>query len=104
MIFIGTTKATAAAWLGAAILLAASGSAWAQSEAPAMSDYLHCARGLGMAIDNRFVVLTGERSGDRGLYVYTDQGAFFLPLGAPASDNGEAQEFFLRTSISSAGD
>lgn len=57
-----------------------------------------------MAIDNRFVVLTGERFGDRGLYVYTDQGAFFLPLGAPDSEHGEAQEFFLRTKISNVGD
>ena len=57
-----------------------------------------------MAIDNRFVVLTGERFGDRGLYVYTDQGAFFLPLGAPDSDNGGAQEFFLRAKISNVGD
>lgn len=69
-----------------------------------MSDYMHCARSLGVAIDNRFVVLTGERSGDRGLYVYTDRGAFFLPLGAPASDDGEAQEFFLRATISGVGD
>jgi hypothetical protein len=69
-----------------------------------MSDYMNCARGLGVAIDNRFVVLTGERFGDRGLYVYTDQGAFFLPLGAPDSEHGEAQEFFLRTKISNVGD
>jgi hypothetical protein len=69
-----------------------------------MSDYMDCARGLGVAIDNRFVVLTGERFGDRGLYVYTDQGAFFLPLGAPDSEHGEAQEFFLRTKISNVGD
>jgi hypothetical protein len=69
-----------------------------------MSDYMNCARGLGVAIDNRFVVLTGERFGDRGLYVYTDQGAFFLPLGAPDSERGEAQEFFLRTKISNVGD
>jgi len=69
-----------------------------------MSDYMHCARGLGVAIDNRFAVLTGERSGDRGLYVYTDQGAYFLPLGAPAADDGEAQEFFLRATIAGVGD
>ena len=57
-----------------------------------------------MAIDNQFVVLTGERFGDRGLYLYTDQGAFFLPLGAPDAEDGKAQEFFLRTKISNVGD
>jgi hypothetical protein len=104
MIFIGTMKHSAAAWLGASILLIASCSTWARSDTPAVSDYMNCARGLGVAIDNQFVVLTGERFGDRGLYLYTDQGAFFLPLGAPDSHYGEAQEFFLRAKISSVGD
>jgi hypothetical protein len=103
---IGTDrlKHIAAAWLGLPLLLIASCPAWARADAPAMSDYMDCARGLGVAIDTRFVVLAGERAGDRGLYVYTDQNAFFLPLGAPDAVNGEAQEFFLRTQLSNVGD
>jgi len=99
-----TLTRIAAAWLGVPLLLIASGAAWARADAPAMSDYMECARGLGVAIDNRFVVLAGERSGDRGLYVYTDRNAFFLPLGAPDAVNGDAQEFFLRTKLSDVGD
>ena len=104
MIFKGVKRHSAAAWLGASILLVASASAWARTDTPAMSDYMNCARGLGVAIDNRLVVLAGERSGDRGLYVYTDQGAFFLPLGTPDAERGDAQEFFLRTKVSNVGD
>ena len=104
MISIGTMKHSAAAWLGASIFLVASCSAWARSDTPAVSDYMNCARGLGVAIDNQFVVLAGERFGDRGLYLYTDQGAFFLPLGAPDAEDGKAQEFFLRAKISNVGD
>jgi len=101
---MSTTKRFAAARLGAAILLAASCSAWASAERPAMSEYMDCARGLGVAFDNRFVVLPGKRYGDRGLYLYTDQNAFFLPLGAPDAEHGEAQEFFLRTHVSNVGE
>lgn len=104
MISIGTMKHSAAAWLGASIFLVASCSAWARSDTPAVSDYMNCARGLGVAIDNQFVILAGERFGDRGLYLYTDQGAFFLPLGAPDAEDGKAQEFFLRAKISNVGD
>lgn len=104
MIAKSTMKHLAAAALGAPMLLFASGSAWARPDMPAMSDYMNCARGLGVAIDNRFVVLAGERSGDRGLYVYTDQNAYFLPLGAPDAVHGEAQEFLLRTTVSNVGD
>jgi hypothetical protein len=101
---MSTIRQTAAARLGAAILLIASCSAWAGAETPAMSDYMNCARGLGVAFDNSFVVLPGERYGERGLYVYTDQGAHFLPLGAPDAENGEAQEYFLRTHVSNVGE
>lgn len=94
----------AAARLGAALLLIATGSAWASTDTPAMSDYMNCARGLGVAFDNRFVVLPGERRGDRGLYLYTDHSASFLPLGAPDAVHGEAQEFFLRTNVSNVGE
>lgn len=104
MICKGKIKHLAVAWLGAPLLLIASCSAWARSEAPAIAEYMNCARGLGVAIDNRFVVLAGERSGERGLYVYTDQNAYFLPLGAPDAVDGEAQEFFLSTRVSNVGD
>lgn len=69
-----------------------------------MSDYMDCARSIGVAINDRFAILPAERSGDQGLYVYTNRSAFFLPLGAPGAENGEAQEFFLRANISSVGD
>ena len=101
---MSTLTRLAAARLGAAILLVASCSAWANSGKPAMSEYMNCARSLGVAFDNRFVVLSGERHGDRGLYVYTDHSAFFLPLGAPGAVSGEAQEFFLRTNVSNVGE
>lgn len=104
MISKRTMKRFVAACLGAPIFLAASGPAWPRSDAPAISDYMNCARSLGMAIDESFVVLAGERSGDRGLYVYTDQNAYFLPLGAPDAVDGEAQEFFLKTKVSNLGD
>ncbi len=101
---MNTNKRLAALRAGAAILLVASGSAWARPDTPALAEYMNCARGLGVALDNRFVVLPGERSDDRGLFMYTDQGAFFLPLGAPDAVVGEAQEFFLRTKLSNVGD
>lgn len=63
-----------------------------------------CARSIGVAINEHFAVIPGERSGDRGLYVYTDRSAFFLPLGKPQAEDGEAREYFLRTTVSPVGD
>ena len=74
----------------------------AQSATPAA--YMDCARSIGVAINSRFAVLPGERGGSRGLYVYTDRGAFFLALGAPQGEDGEANEFFVRTSVAPVGD
>jgi hypothetical protein len=91
-------------WFGAPILLIALCSTWARAETPSMSDYMDCARSIGVAINDRFAILPGERFGDEGLYVYTDRSAFFLPLGAPDAENGDAQEFFLRTNVSNVGD
>ena len=91
-------------WLGAPILLIAFCSTWARADAPSMSDYMDCARSIGVAINDKFAILPGERFGDRGLYVYTDRSAFFLPLGAPDAEHGEAQEFILRTNVSNVGD
>ncbi len=85
------------------MLLIAFCSTWARADTPSMSDYMDCARGIGVAINGRFAILPGERFGDQGLYVYTDRGAFFLPLGAPQAEDGEAQEFFLRTNVSNVG-
>lgn len=65
---------------------------------------MDCARSIGVAINSRFAVLPGERGGLRGLYVYTDRGAFFLALGAPQGEDGEANEFFVRTSVAPVGD
>lgn len=57
-----------------------------------------------MAISDRFAIVPAERLGHQGLYLYTDRSAFFLPLGAPGAEKGEAQEFFLRARISNVGD
>ncbi len=83
--------------------LAASPSpARAQSATPVA--YMDCARSIGVAINSRFAVMPGDRNGARGLYVYTDRGAFFLALGAPQGEDGEANEFFVRTSVAPVGD
>ena len=69
-----------------------------------MASYMACARSIGVAIHERFAVIPAERAGDRGLYVYTDRGAHFLPLGKPQSDDGDAHEYFLRTTVTPVGD
>ena len=69
-----------------------------------MARYMACARNMSVAINDKFAILPGERYGDRGLYLYTDAGAFFLSLGRPHTVDGDAQEFLLRTRISSVGD
>lgn len=86
------------------VILMIFGSTLAQADAPPMSSYMDCARAIGVAINEKFAVIPGERSGDKGLFVYTDRSAFFLPLGAPQIENREAHEFFLRTNISGVGD
>ena len=91
-------------WLGAPLLLIAYCSTWAQADTPSMSSYMDCARGIGVAINDRFAILPGQRFGHRGLYVYTARSAYFLPLGAPRAEDGEAQEFLLKTNIPNVGD
>jgi hypothetical protein len=86
------------------ILLILCGSTLAHANSPSISSYMNCARAFGVAINDKFAILPGERSGDKGLYVYTDQSAYFLLLGAPHSEVGEAHEFFLRTNVSDVGD
>jgi hypothetical protein len=94
----------AATWLCIPMLLIAPCLTSARADTTLISDYMNCARGIGVAINDRFAILAGERFGDRGLYVYTDRSAFFLPLGAPDAEDGEAQEFFLRTNVSNVGE
>ena len=86
------------------ILLMLFGSGLAHADSAPMSGYMQCARAIGVAINEKFAVIPGEQSGDKGLYVYTDRGAFFLPRGAPRIEDGDAQEYFLRTNISGVGD
>jgi hypothetical protein len=76
----------------------------AHAGAPPMSGYMNCARAMGVAINDKFAVIPGERSGDKGLFVYTDRSAYFLPLGAPGIEEREAQEFLLRTEVSGVGE
>jgi hypothetical protein len=76
----------------------------AHADLPPMSGYMGCARAMGVAINEKFAIIPGEQSGDKGLFVYTDQGVFFLPRGAPQIEDAEAHEFFLRTKISRVGE
>lgn len=80
------------------------GPALAHADAPPMSGYMDCARAIGVAINEKFTVLPGEQSGDKGLYLYTDRSAYFLSRGAPRIEDGGAYEYFLKTNISGVGD
>ena len=80
------------------------GSTLAHADSPPMSGYMDCARAIGVAINERFAILPGEQSGDRGLFLYTDRRAYFLPLGMPRIEDGGAYEYFLRTNVSDIGD
>jgi hypothetical protein len=71
---------------------------------PLLSEYMDCARALGSAMHERFTVVPGNRGGDKGLFLYTDQSAFFLPLGQPHGEDDVAFDFLLRTSVSNVGD
>ena len=64
---------------------------------------MDCARAIGVAINDKFALIPGERLGNKGLYVYTDRSAFFLPLGTPHIEDSDAHEFFLRTNVSNIG-
>ena len=86
------------------LLLIIFGSTLAHADSPSILSYMDCARSIGVAINDRFVVLPGERFGHRGLYVYTARSAYFLPLGAPHVEDGKAQEFLLKVSIPNVGD
>ena len=71
---------------------------------PLIADYMSCARALGTAMNERFTVVPGSRGADKGLFIYTDQNAFFLPLGQPQGEDEVGFNFFLKTSISNVGD
>lgn len=76
----------------------------ARADAPAMSGYMECARAIGVAINEQFTIVPGELSGDKGLFLYTNRSAYFVPRGAPRVGEGESHEYFLKTSISGIGD
>ena len=97
-------RARASRILARLLLPIAFGSTLAQASTPSISSYMDCARAIGVAINDKFAIVPGERSGDKGLYVYTDRSAFFLALGAPGIEDSEAREFFLRTNVSDVGD
>jgi hypothetical protein len=80
------------------------GSTLAQADASPMSRYMDCARAMGVAINVKFTVIPGEQAGDKGLFVYTDRSAYFLPRGAPRIEDREAYEYFLKTNIAGVGD
>jgi hypothetical protein len=86
------------------LLLLMLGPALAHADSPPMSGYMDCARAIGVAINEKFTILPGEQSGDKGLFLYTDRGAYFLLRGAPRFEDGTAREFFLRTNVSGVGD
>ena len=86
------------------ILLMLLSSTSAHADAPSMSGYMNCARAMGVAINEKFAVIPGEQSGDKGLYIYTDRSVYFLSRGAPRIQVGEAYEYYLRTNIAGVGD
>lgn len=86
------------------ILLTILSSTFAHAASPSMSSYLDCAKSIGVAINDKFTILPGERSGAKGLYVYTDRSAFFLVLGAAYAENADARDFFVKTALPNVGD
>lgn len=86
------------------LLLALAGPIQAHAAPPSVAGYMDCARAIGVAINDQLAVIPGALSGDKGLFLYTERRAYFLPLGRPDARHDEADEFFLRTSISSVGD
>ncbi len=76
----------------------------AHADSPSILNYMDCARGIGVAINDRFAILPGERYGHKGLYVYTARSAYFLELGAPHAEDGKVQEFLLKANIPNVGD
>jgi len=86
------------------IVLTMLGFTMAHAASPSMSSYFDCAKSIGVAINDKFTILPGERSGDKGLYLYTDRSAFFLVLGAAHIDSRDARDFFLRTVLPNVGD
>jgi hypothetical protein len=91
-------------FLAQLILLTIFGSTRAHANSPSILSYMDCARSIGVAINDRFAILPGERFGHRGLYVYTARSAYFLPLGVPHAEDGKAQEFLLTANIPNIGD
>jgi len=85
------------------IVLAMLSSTLAHADA-SMSVYMACARAIGVAINDKFAVIPGERAGLKGLFVYTDRSASFLPLGAPGFEDSDAHGFMLRTNIAGVGE
>jgi hypothetical protein len=85
-------------------LLMTLSSTLAHADPAPMSGYMDCARAIGVAINEKFAILPGEQSGNKGLFLYTDGGAYFLQRGAPRIEDNGAHEYFLRTNISGVGD
>ena len=69
-----------------------------------MASYWACAKSIGIAINDKFTILPDERSGEKGLYVYTERSAFFLDLRASHIENAETRDYFLRTEVPNVGD
>jgi len=69
-----------------------------------MAHYMDCARSMRVAINEQFAVLPGERPGGRGVYVYTDRSVSFVPFGMPHVQEGDIQEFLLRTRVPGVGE
>jgi len=90
-------------WVLRFLLPALSAATPALADTP-VSGYMDCARAIGVAISDKLAVIPADRGGDKGLYLFTDRNAWFLPLGAPDVEQGEAAEFFVRTRISAVGE
>jgi hypothetical protein len=69
-----------------------------------MAHYMDCARSMSVTINEQFAVLPGQRPGGRGVYVYTDRSVSFVPFGRPHVQEGDIQEFLLRTRVPDIGE
>lgn len=74
------------------------------ADGPRIAAYLDCARATGASVNDRFAVVSSEGAGEKGLFLFTERAAYFLPLGAPDVSDRDASEFLLRTNLAPVGE
>ena len=89
--------------LAAALLLAMATGNPARAQTAPISGYMNCARALGVAQNDGFAIIAGERQSGKGIYIYTDRNAYFLQLGRPQIETPHAREFLFRLGDPASG-